>query len=389
MSARDDAWAVLALLGDLERVLHPLPRGGDVRTAPVFPPLLPRPGEVSGEALDIDDLDEPPDRSAATLLYAYRSPTLAELAQPLLKDSINLYGEAAMRLNTPPGMFANNDAAIEGMRMRMDAWGIPREAWQIIDGSGLSRRNTISAAAVAAILERMYDADGDYIGSLSVVDDLSSAGAVDLADAEDFGADITYSSPGGGVVFVGRSAQADIQRWEVDAGGALEMTGELGLGAYGVTSTLGRSLPVIQFIDAERALPLARAGAKPGVLHWPGDILANAAERTVVVGWARIGPADLHIGAAVAEDGIDAEQPDLDIGPIGADENVAVLQALITAAARESRVLRLHERIVHVVVVGADLLLRAGRAEPRGGGDRQAEDGRKRQTRQGPSNRLR
>ena len=116
--------------------------------------------EVTGDAFDVDDVMPKPDRSASTLLYTYRSRPLAEIAQPLLKESINLYGEAAMRLNTAPGVYPTNDAAIEGMRERMDRWGIPREGWQIIDGSGLSRRNAIAAEALLAILQRMYDPSG-------------------------------------------------------------------------------------------------------------------------------------------------------------------------------------------------------------------------------------
>ena len=67
------------------------------------------------------------------------------IAQPMLKNSINLYGEAVMRLNAAKGTVPTNDAAIEGLRARMTAWGIPADAWQIIDGSGLSRRNAIAA----------------------------------------------------------------------------------------------------------------------------------------------------------------------------------------------------------------------------------------------------
>lgn len=116
--------------------------------------------EVAGEAFDIDDIMPPPDRTAATVLYTYRSHSLAEIAQPLLKESINLYGEAVMRLNAARDVLPTNDAAIEGMRQRMDAWGIPRDAWQVIDGSGLSRRNAIAPEALVAILTRMYDRSG-------------------------------------------------------------------------------------------------------------------------------------------------------------------------------------------------------------------------------------
>ena len=116
--------------------------------------------EVTGEAFDVDDVMPPPDRSTSAVLYSYRSRPLAEIAQPLLKESINLYGEAVMRLNAARGVFPTNDAAIDGMRQRMDAWGIPRDAWQIIDGSGLSRRNAIAPDALVAILQRMYDRSG-------------------------------------------------------------------------------------------------------------------------------------------------------------------------------------------------------------------------------------
>src|SRR5690606_26853429 len=63
----------------------------------------------------------------------------------------------------------------------------------------------------------------------------------------------TYSSPGGGVRFVGRDDKPFIERWKVDGNGKLNKEAELGLDAYGVTSTYGRSLQVIQFIDDERA----------------------------------------------------------------------------------------------------------------------------------------
>jgi D-alanyl-D-alanine carboxypeptidase/D-alanyl-D-alanine-endopeptidase (penicillin-binding protein 4) len=78
----------------------------------------------------------------------------------MLKESINLYGEAIFRLNAPRGMLGTNDGAIEGLRARLDAWGIPRESWQLVDGSGLSRRNVLAPDAVVGTLERMYDASG-------------------------------------------------------------------------------------------------------------------------------------------------------------------------------------------------------------------------------------
>jgi D-alanyl-D-alanine carboxypeptidase/D-alanyl-D-alanine-endopeptidase (penicillin-binding protein 4) len=116
--------------------------------------------DVTGEAFDGDDVTPKPDLVASTVLYTCRSAPLAAIVQPLLKESINLYGEAVMRLNAPPGSFPTNDAALEGLRARLASWGIPPDAQQLVDGSGLSRRNVISAEALLTVLRRMHAANG-------------------------------------------------------------------------------------------------------------------------------------------------------------------------------------------------------------------------------------
>ena len=113
--------------------------------------------EITGDAVDIDDVVTPLSRDTGTIIYSHRSRTLAEIAQPLLKDSINLYAEALLRLNTAPGVFPTNDAALDGVRKRLDAWGISNASYQLVDGSGLSRRDAITADAVLSLLERMAD----------------------------------------------------------------------------------------------------------------------------------------------------------------------------------------------------------------------------------------
>ena len=115
---------------------------------------------VTGGAFDIDDLDAPLDRGAFTIVHVHRSRPLAEIVQPLLKDSINLYAEAVMRLNTPPDAFPTNDAALEGLRRRLAGWGIPPEGAQIVDGSGLSRRDVVTAETLLTVLRRMHDPGG-------------------------------------------------------------------------------------------------------------------------------------------------------------------------------------------------------------------------------------
>ena len=92
--------------------------------------------EVAGEAVDIDDVMPPRSHEGMTVLFTHRSRSLAEIAQPVLKESINLYAEALMRLNAAPGAFPTNDAALEGLRTRLESWGISSGSYQLVDGSG-------------------------------------------------------------------------------------------------------------------------------------------------------------------------------------------------------------------------------------------------------------
>jgi len=65
-----------------------------------------------------------------------------------------------MRLNAAKGVFPTNDAALEGLRKRLTAWGLPDGSYQLVDGSGLSRRDAISPEAIMTILQRMSDPSG-------------------------------------------------------------------------------------------------------------------------------------------------------------------------------------------------------------------------------------
>ena len=118
--------------------------------------------DVGGEAQDIDAVALEPQKPEVGdgILYIHRSPTLAALAQPMLKDSLNLYGEAALRLNTPGGAFPTNDAALAGLRTTLSGWDVPADGWQVVDGSGLSRRDAVAPDTLIAVLRRMWDPTG-------------------------------------------------------------------------------------------------------------------------------------------------------------------------------------------------------------------------------------
>jgi hypothetical protein len=57
-------------------------------------------------------------------------------------------------------VFPTNDAALDGLKTRMASWGVPPDAAQIIDGSGLSRRDAVAPDVLLAALQRMYDPAG-------------------------------------------------------------------------------------------------------------------------------------------------------------------------------------------------------------------------------------
>jgi D-alanyl-D-alanine carboxypeptidase/D-alanyl-D-alanine-endopeptidase (penicillin-binding protein 4) len=115
--------------------------------------------EVTGPAVDADDVSIPsPD--AAAILYTYRSHPLSEIVQPLLKESINLYAEAVQRLNASGPAPRTNDQALDGMKQRLLSWGIGAEGFQLVDGSGLSRRDVLAADTLLTILSRTYDPGG-------------------------------------------------------------------------------------------------------------------------------------------------------------------------------------------------------------------------------------
>ena len=115
--------------------------------------------DVTGPAADGDNISIPPPETAA-ILYTYRSHPLSDVVQPLLKDSINLYGEAVHRLNASGPLPHTNDQALDGIKQRMLSWGISTDGFQIVDGSGLSRRDVLSPYALLTVLMRMYDPAG-------------------------------------------------------------------------------------------------------------------------------------------------------------------------------------------------------------------------------------
>lgn len=90
------------------------------------------------------------------------------------------------------------------------------------------------------------------IGYLAVVNDLSASGSVDLENVVEFPDDMSFASPGNGVVYVGDKSSPALHRYVLDEDNSLRPDGTMGLAQYGVSSGVGMKDP-LHFIDEERA----------------------------------------------------------------------------------------------------------------------------------------
>ena len=94
--------------------------------------------------------------TSTRVLARHRSAPLAELARRFLKISQNLYGELLVKTvgrAAGEGSWARGQQAIGET---FDAWGVPRDAYMLADGSGLSRMNFVSAEALVTVLGHIY-----------------------------------------------------------------------------------------------------------------------------------------------------------------------------------------------------------------------------------------
>ena len=127
---------------------------------------------VTGPAVDIDDV--PPTRPAAATpgdrILTYTSPPLSAIVAPMLKESVNLYAESALRLAAGPSGPRSTEASLAAEGAQLEAWGVPADAYRIVDGSGMSRHNLITAEALVRLLTVQHPASGasPFVDALSV-----------------------------------------------------------------------------------------------------------------------------------------------------------------------------------------------------------------------------
>jgi D-alanyl-D-alanine carboxypeptidase/D-alanyl-D-alanine-endopeptidase (penicillin-binding protein 4) len=113
--------------------------------------------EVTGDAVDIDDLPAPPSPLDRRTLVRSESPPLREIGSVMMKVSQNLYADTLLKAL---GAAVNGKGAVAGGRDAVLAvlrdWKIDEHSLVMADGSGLSRYNYVTADFITDLLERMY-----------------------------------------------------------------------------------------------------------------------------------------------------------------------------------------------------------------------------------------
>jgi D-alanyl-D-alanine carboxypeptidase/D-alanyl-D-alanine-endopeptidase (penicillin-binding protein 4) len=127
---------------------------------------------VIGGAWDIDDGPAPPAARPRIILAERESAPLSSLAAHTLKVSQNMYGETLLktlgRTAERPGSSA---AGRETVAATLSNWKVAPESIVMVDGSGLSRYNYVTAEAITTILVRMWRDErlrGPFVAALPV-----------------------------------------------------------------------------------------------------------------------------------------------------------------------------------------------------------------------------
>ena len=116
------------------------------------------------ERVDVDDTDRKPSYDGAEPLRAHVSPTLDEIVERTNVESDNLYAEQLFR--TLGG--GTVERAADRVEAFVSAAGADAEGLSIVDGSGLSRKDMVTPAALAAVLRTMrtHAASRSFLRSL-------------------------------------------------------------------------------------------------------------------------------------------------------------------------------------------------------------------------------
>jgi len=133
--------------------------------------LIARGIDVRGPAVDIDDARDAAAGTPGVPIASYRSPPLATLAVRLMKVSQNLYAETLLKTIGAAGgtpTFPSGRATAQSV---LQAWGVGAGDLIQRDGSGLSRYDFVTPAALVTILahiDRDQTLRGPFEASLPI-----------------------------------------------------------------------------------------------------------------------------------------------------------------------------------------------------------------------------
>jgi serine-type D-Ala-D-Ala carboxypeptidase/endopeptidase (penicillin-binding protein 4) len=118
--------------------------------------LLAKGIRVKGEAGEFENVYPVPPVAPVRVLLSHHSAPLSEFARVLMKVSQNQYAETLLRTlgaRSGPGTAAAGQKIV---REVLDGWGVAPDAYLLVDGSGLSRYNYVSAEMLARILRQVW-----------------------------------------------------------------------------------------------------------------------------------------------------------------------------------------------------------------------------------------
>jgi serine-type D-Ala-D-Ala carboxypeptidase/endopeptidase (penicillin-binding protein 4) len=111
---------------------------------------------VRGEAVNARGLERPPDVTSIEPLFVRRSAPLAEIARVLMKVSQNLYAETLVKTLGAQSGAGSVEAGEKVIQDVLESWGIAPDSHVLLDGSGLSRYNYVTAQMLVQILRHIY-----------------------------------------------------------------------------------------------------------------------------------------------------------------------------------------------------------------------------------------
>jgi PBP4 family serine-type D-alanyl-D-alanine carboxypeptidase len=111
---------------------------------------------VRGDAVNARNLDAAPDVSTIEPLLVRRSAPLSDVAKVLMKVSQNLYAETLVKTLGAQSGTGSIEAGEKVVQDVLESWGVAPESHVLVDGSGLSRYNYVTAQMLSQILRHIY-----------------------------------------------------------------------------------------------------------------------------------------------------------------------------------------------------------------------------------------